>query len=301
VTHPWAMLAPVSDATPASLLDRLRGVGTPRPMVDPELAGGLKEWLEDALAGHVGHLGMLSRAMRVDNAMLDDLSAHGRVLRASPHRSCALDDGVLLVLVRSLFRQWTTTGRIDDPLGDALSAQAASGDPVGVVDRLSRMADGEHRLYADALRMHAARLSATWPALSPAWLPRCHERLTIPLCGGRVLLAGTADLVVGSQATSEASVCLVEVDTERRSGWPRTSLHFLALLETLRSGAAPSRVATYYTGTGALDAEQVDEHLLVQALLRVVAGVEELCAQQSSGNTRLASSDRPSASTKAVA
>ena len=55
-----------------------------------------------------------------------------------------------------------------------------------------------------------------------------------------------------------------------------SDLHFLALLETLSAGAAPSRVATYYTGTGELYAEPVDEHLLVSALLRTISGIERL-------------------------
>jgi len=142
------------------------------------------------------------------------------------------------------------------------------------------MTDDERRLLFEVVRMHAAQIAATWPALSPAWFPRTHERLTIPLCGGRVMLSGVADLAVGPQAAFEASVCVVGVETERSGPEPRTHLHFLALLETLRAGAAPSRVASYYTATGELDAEPVDEHLLVSALLRVVAGVEELCSRR---------------------
>jgi hypothetical protein len=280
VTHLSAMLAPVTNTAAACLLDGLRGVGTPRPSVDPELAGGLREWLEDSLSGQITPLGSRSRAIRVDNRMFDAFPAHGQVPTTSSHRTSAIEDVVLRALVRSLFRQWTTTGRIEDPLGDALSAQAVSGDPEGAVDLLSRMADEERHLYAEAVRMHAARIAATWPALSPAWLPRSQERLTVPLCGGRVVLCGTADLVVGPQAASEASVCLVEIETERRATGPRPHVLFLALLETLRAGAPPSRVATYYTGTGELDAEPVDEHLLVQALLRVVAAVEEICSRE---------------------
>ncbi len=142
------------------------------------------------------------------------------------------------------------------------------------------MSDDERRMLFEDLRMHSTRIAATWPALSPAWFPRSHERLTVPLCGGRVVLSGIADLVVGPQAAIEASVCVVGVEAGRRGAEPRTHLHFLALLETLRAGAAPSRVATYYTRTGELDAEPVDEHLLVSALLRVVAGAEALCTRR---------------------
>jgi hypothetical protein len=189
------------------------------------------------------------------------------------------EDRALRRLVRCLFRQWITTGRIEAPIRDALSGEAASGDPGGAVALVSRMSGEERRVFTEAVDSHAARITATWPALSPAWYPRASERFTGPLCGGRVVLAGIADLVVGPQAASESSVCIVEVQTGRRSTRHRNDLHFLGLLETLRAGAAPSRVATYYTGTGELHAEPVDEHLLAGALLRTVSGIHSLCSE----------------------
>ncbi len=281
MTHLSAMLIAVRQVAASSLLDKLRALGTPRPRVDPELAGGLREWLEDSLAGHVQRLRPQGGALLVDRKAIERAAAPG----SRPDVAGAPHDAVLRALVRSVFRQWATTGSIDDPIRDAISGQAASGDPEGAVQLLSRMNDDERRLLFEDVRRHAARIAATWPTLSPAWFPRSHERLTIPLCGGRVLLAGTADLLVGPQATSEASVCVVGVETERRRREPQTHLHFLALLETLRAGAAPSRVANYYTHTGELDAEPVDEHLLVRALLRVVSDVVELCSRRQLSKT----------------
>jgi hypothetical protein len=286
------MLTAVSEVAASSAIDKLRAVGTPRPRVDPELAGGLREWLEDSLADHVNRLGSQGRALRIDRKALRTPVATGSDPISRSNVAAAPHDAVLRALARSLFRQWTTTGSIEDPITDAISGQAASGDPGAALQLLSLMSDDERRLLFEDLRMHATRIAATWPALSPAWFPRSHERLTIPLCGGRVVLFGIADLVIGAQASIEASVCVVGVESERRGAEPRTHLHFLALLETLRAGAAPSRVATYYTRTGELDAEPVDEHLLVSALLRVVAGVEELCTgRQLSGTPQGESSE----------
>ena len=262
--------------TSVSILDQLRGAGTPKPKADPELAGGLREWLEDSLAGGVARLGVRDRALRVNNEVLGRLGTSGTLPSSLGPRDATAEDLALLRLVRCLFRQWMTTGRIEAPIRDALSAQAASGDPGGAVALVSRMSGEERRAFTDAVSAHASRITATWPALSPAWYPRAHERFTVPLCGGRVMLSGIADLVVGPQATSEASVCIVEIQTGRCTSEDRSALHFLALLETLRAGAAPSRVATYYTGTGELHAEPVDEHLLVSALLRTISGVERL-------------------------
>ena len=269
----------VSPVTSVSILDKLRGAGIPRPKADPELAGGLRKWLEDSLAADVARLGVRGRALRVNNEALGRLRPSESVPSSLRPRDATTGELALLRLVRCLFRQWITTGCIDDPISDALSGEAASGDPGGAVALVSRMSGKERVAFTDAVGAHAARITATWPALSAAWLPRVHERFTVPLCGGRVMLSGIADLVIGPHAASEASVCIVSVQAGRLRGEHRTDLHFLALLETLRAGAAPSRIATYYTGTGELHAEPVDEPLLVAALLRTISGVETLCSQ----------------------
>jgi hypothetical protein len=117
--------------------------------------------------------------------------------------------------------------------------------------------------------------------LCPAWYPRTRERISIPLCGGRILLDGVVDLVMGAQAADEATVCIVQIYTSPRDVQAlRADLHFHALLETLRAGASPYRVASYSTGTGELYVEPVDEHLLVGALLKTIEWTERLCATQ---------------------
>jgi len=65
-----------------------------------------------------------------------------------------------------------------------------------------------------------------------------------------VVLSGTLDLVLGAPSSGRASVCMVNVRSGEQQSWHRTALGFLALLETLRSGAAPFRLATYYSTTG---------------------------------------------------
>jgi hypothetical protein len=109
------------------------------------------------------------------------------------------------------------------------------------------------------------------------WLPRTQERLVVPVVGGRVVLSGVVDLAFGGPAGERASVCVVEIKSGRRRIEHRADLHFYALLETLRSGAPPFRIATYYTRTGELDVEPVTDDVLVGALQRVLAGAVCLC------------------------
>jgi len=179
--------------------------------------------------------------------------------------------------VDALFRQWVTVGVIDDPFLDALAAFEVEGDRDGVIAFVTGLPAAHQRRLRAEVAEHAAHISARWPVLSPAFLPRTQERLEVPLCGGRVVLAGVVDLVLGSPAQDRASVCLVELKSGARRLEHRPDLHFYALLEALRSGAPPFRIATYYSGTGELDAEPVDEDVLVRALARVLDGAIRLC------------------------
>ncbi len=99
----------------------------------------------------------------------------------------------------------------------------------------------------------------------------------MPVAGGALVLTGVIDLALGAPSSGQASVCLVEMKSGVRRLEHRGDLHYYALLETLRSGAPPFRVATYYSATGELDAEQLNEDLLTGALQRVIAATQRLC------------------------
>jgi hypothetical protein len=251
------------------LLDQLRGTGEPRPKVDPELAGGLREWLEDSLAGPAVRIGS-----RLVTAPLTGPLGRQRAGSGSVH------DEMVTNLVRCVFRQWVTTGTVHRPLEDALEALSIWGDRGGVVEAVNRLDADRRSALADEVAGHASIISDAWPALCPAWFPRTRERICVPLCGGRILLGSVVDLVIGTQASKEATVCLVQVGTTPTGNHVNLpELHFIALLETLRSGAPPCRVARYVTGSGELHVESVDEHMLVSALVKTVEAAERACSQ----------------------
>jgi len=257
-----------------SLLERLRGFGTPRPKVDPELAGGLRDWLEDSLAAPVAALPAGSRGLRVDKQ-----AVVGGPDRRSESRSLVTEELIVPKLVGALFRQWITTERIDSPLDDAVAGISASGDPDGTTELVSRMSVERRKGLEAQISKQAARIASSWPPLSAWWCPRTQERISIPLCGGRIVLGGVIDLVVGTQATDEATVCLVEIDTRSKPSSQPGHLGYYALLETLRAGAPPARVAIFNCSSGELQVKKVDEHLLVGALLRVVEVVTKRCSE----------------------
>jgi len=262
----------------ADLLGRLRGPGTGRPAVDPGLAGGLRDWLEDGLAGAVGGDAAGTGPVRVTKETLTGVlmcEAHLVARRTAPRVvTVELARGTL---VDALFRQWVTTGRLDDPWSDALGAVGVGDDGDGIAAFVASLPVERREALADEIADHAAGIVARWPVPSPTWLPRTQERVVVPLVGGRVVMSGVVDLAFGGPAGERASVCVVEIKSGRRRLEHRADLHFYALLETLRSGAPPFRIATYYTRTGELDVEPVTDDVLVGALQRVLAGAVRLC------------------------
>lgn len=259
------------------LLGRLRGQGTNRPAVDPGLAGGLRDWLEDGLAGVVGDA-PAGGPVRVSKDTLTAVlmcEAHLVARRTAPRVvTVELARGVL---VDALFRQWVTTGRLDDPWSDALGAVEIGGDGDGIAAFVEGLEPERRRALVEEIADHAAGIVARWPVPSPTWLPRTQERVVVPVAGGRVVMSGVVDLAFGGPAGERASVCVVEIKSGRRRLEHRGDLHFYALLETLRSGAPPFRIATYYTRTGELDVEPVTDDVLVSAVQRVLAGAVRLC------------------------
>ena len=81
-----------------------------------------------------------------------------------------------------------------------------------------------------------------------------------------MVLHGRVDLLIGApsrgSAAGTATVCAVGLTAEGPWDQARRTLHLLALLETLRTGTPPFRVALLHSGAGRYGVEDVlEEHL----------------------------------------
>jgi hypothetical protein len=120
----------------------------------------------------------------------------------------------------------------------------------------------ERSALRGSLATHLAHLADLTPRFASTWLPRTNDRVAIPLAGGRVVLHGVFDLLVGAPMPGTASLCAVGLTTGAPWERARRSLHYLALLETLRSGTPPFRMALLQSATGRYGVEDVlEEHL----------------------------------------
>jgi len=172
-------------------------------------------------------------------------------------------------LVHALFRRLVVDGGIDDPLGDALDACRAEGPGAAgsaTVAAVEAMDEPARAALDAVVATHAAHLADLVPRLSPAWMPRTDDRVAIPLAGGRIVLHGVFDLLVGLPRAEAASLCALGLCTRGPWARERRALHYLALLETLRSGTPPFRLALLETSSGRYGIEDVrEDHLRAMA------------------------------------
>jgi hypothetical protein len=259
--RPLLRPAPAGDpgadrGTGAEVLALLRGDVAARPRFDPGLAGGLRAWLEDAAYDVVAARGEHAPPLFLGPRQL--LGAHDEQRGDSIAATGRFDPSRL---VHALLRQLVHTGEIVDPLADALDALRATGEEAEL-RQIESLTAAARTALAETLALHARNLSALVPRFAPGWMPRTNDRLAIPLAGGRIVLYGMFDLVVGLPQPRTASLCALGLSTGGPWAAARRSLHYLSLLETLRSGTPPFRLALLESASGRYGVEDVrEEHL----------------------------------------
>ena len=263
--------------------DALRDSGRPRPRVDEAFVEALRVDLDRGLDDVVGTSGTSLTGPGVAGRTVVTKDRLTRALTCASHRPSDAPGTVPFTvplacgaLVDALFRQLVTTGRIDDPMSEGLEALALDDLQAPLVGWIASLPAAERGGLRAEVERQSDGLRARWPALDPAWLPRTQVPLRADLAGGRVECRARVDLAVGRPAETESTVALVEVKSGARRAVHRADLGFYALLETLRTGAPPFAVATYYTRTGELDVEPVTGASVVESARRLLAGVAAL-------------------------
>jgi hypothetical protein len=113
-----------------------------------------------------------------------------------------------------------------------------------------------------------------FPPLKARWRPVVDGRSRAELCGGRIVLAGKPDLTLG-QALRSGKV-IIDLKTGGRSQHHVDDLRFYALVDTLRVGLPPRRLATVYLDAGLPVVEVVTVGVLEAATERVVRTVIDM-------------------------
>ena len=255
-----------------AVLDALRAPERPRPRYDTGLGAALRGHLEDELGSLAA---LLDRPAVVTKRALAEVlacEAHHVASSTAPFEwNVAVARGVVVhrAIQLGVFRR-------DAPpplelVDDALDRLADDPDAT-VADYLLGLPEAERAELRGAASEVVSAFAELWPPLARTWLPRTETSVRAELCGGKLVLNGRVDLSLGAPEGDQAGRVLVDLKTGATSAGHLHDLRFYALLETLRSGVPPLRLATSYLEAGDIAVEEVNEDVLEAAVRRTVQG-----------------------------
>ena len=111
-----------------------------------------------------------------------------------------------------------------------------------------------------------------FPPLKPQWYPVVESRSRIDLFHGRVALSGKTDLTLGRVPNK----VIIDLKTGWVSASHREDLRFYALIEALKLGTPPRKLASYYLDSAGTHPEDVTESALHAANRRTIDGTRRI-------------------------
>jgi PD-(D/E)XK nuclease superfamily protein len=273
-----AALTPAQARVRSELLD----IGGDRPTVDRTLRERLLAELEDGLAPLLEGLPAAGAWRRGDKALVvlgkraldavHQCERHYFATDGEPFAwTAATARGVVAHKALELgaqHRQPTPPATLVD-----LAIDRLRDEPWGPSGWLSTATPDEIAQLRSAATDVVTKFADTFPPLPVKWRPRFESRLRLPLADGRVELTGKVDLALGQATGDQARVLLIDLKTGSPSHSHPADLRFYALLEAVRCGVPPFRVASYYLDSATWHAEDIDEDVLAVTVRRVVDGL----------------------------
>ena len=149
-------------------------------------------------------------------------------------------------------------------------------DDRGPATYLARLPEAERAHLRGEATDLVAKFLECFPPIKDAWWVRSEGSIIHELHDGLIVLSGKPDLTLGRVRTNVPAKVVIDLKTGARSPAHREDLRFYALVETLRMGVPPRKIATYYVDLARAEAEDVTEAHLHAATRRVVDGVTKL-------------------------
>ncbi len=274
----------VMDEPSAELLALLRREGQTRDPVDPTIALELGARLEDAASVALrlaDGLPIIVTKDRLQEVLLCERHHVEQLRSREREASPEMIRGQIVDLLFTLVVSGMTIGA--DPVSDALEADAVAQEP-SLAAAWKRLDKGVQQEMGDEVATAAMHL-ANWPRLPANAFPRLQEPMRVELAGGKIVLLGRADLLLGRASAEHVGTTLIDVKSGKRRREHIADARWYALLNLLREGVAPFQTGNYYTARGELELEIVERTLLEQATKRAIEGMGRMI--------RIASGDDP--------
>jgi hypothetical protein len=253
------------------------GLGEERPTFEPDLARGLRADLRQALEPVDERLELAGTELHVSKGGL------ARVHQCERHfANPDFEWGPATA------RGWVAHKAIE--LGVFATGERAPMDLVDMaLDRQLEESDGlgEWLLTAAAPELAELRAEATalvtsfeecFPPLKSSWRPRTEAPAKHRV--GQVVLRAKVDLALGRSEGPRAGMLIVDFKTGRPYPAHMDDLRFYALVETLRIGVPPFRVASDYLDSATWHAEDITPELLAITVRRVGDGAVKMAELQ---------------------
>jgi hypothetical protein len=254
-----------------------------RPVFDPEIGPRLRAQLEDGLRPLVPVLDTIG----LDHVWLSKhklSSIHGCEVRFLAEDEIGFEGWTVAIARGTVAHRAVELSMHvrDEPVPAALVDHALAalteGETNGLAEWLQGMSELERADLRGAAINDVCAFLESWPPLKPTWRPRSESKVRVDLVDQRVTLQGKVDLTVGYAEGTRAGKVLVDLKTGAFSPSHVDDLRFYALVETIKVGVPPRKVATHYLESGALHPEDVTEALLDSAAARVVDAVAKWLA-----------------------
>jgi hypothetical protein len=273
------------------VLDALGAALRDRPSFDGELRHHLRGGLDKGLAPHVEALGCTAdeplflnkhKVAAIHGCEVRMLGEEGMPFAWSVPTARGTVAHKAIELSVHMRRPLTPLELVDEALARLTETEQSLGE---WLQGLSEAERGELRAEAND---RVSKFVECWPPLKVGWRPVTESRLRADLCADRVVLLGKVDLSLGHAQGPVAGKVLVDLKTGGFSPSHLDDLRFYALVETLRLGTPPRRVATYYLDSGRFVPADVTVAALEAALDRTVEAVARLAELRTGGRVPLA-------------
>ena len=254
------------------VLEVLGATPSQRPTFRPDIAAYLRGELEERFADIVGQP---QEPYRVSKHALS--SVHGceenfLAERAAPFQTTVrIAVGTVVHKAIELSQHWAGDANAADLVDAALHRVVES--EIWLTSWLAGCGEGETAELRALANERVAKFLESFPPLQRRWRPVTENRLRAEFAGGKLIVEGKVDLVIGRTKGNVAGKVFVDFKTGGSTAAHTDDLRLYGLLETLRLGVPPRMLASYYLDQGRISSEEVSEMLLEAAGRRLVDGV----------------------------
>jgi len=167
---------------------------------------------------------------------------------------------------------------VDEALAQLAHDERESAGPF--IDNLP--AGDRAQLRSSAIDLYT-KFDECFPPLKAAWRPVLESSARYEMFEQRINLSTRADLTLGAVG----SKVIIDIKSGRVQPNHREELRFYALVEAMRTGAAPRRLASYSLVTARAEVEDVTEGVLQAAVRKTVDGIRKMVEIQRDGREPL--------------